>query len=65
MKVADERAHYTCFGGDTGPYVVDFIDNKSKARLTRSFDSPYQARKFVNKIRHGKRCTIVFSPLFN
>jgi len=48
-----------------GFYKVTFIVNDSKARLTRSFDSAYHARKFVNKLRYSKRCTLVSYPVFN
>lgn len=28
------------------------------------FDSEYMAWKFVNKLKHGRRCRLVFYPLF-
>ena len=41
-----------------GYYKVCFINEKG-IRLVRGFDSPYEARKFVNKIRKSNRCTLV------
>lgn len=47
-----------------GYYNVTFIVNASRQKLTKCFDSPYQARVFVNKLKHSKRCTLVSYPLF-
>lgn len=58
----------TCYSeNDTGEgyYKVTFLVNASRVKLTRSFDSPYLARKFVNKLRHSRRCTLLSHPLFN
>jgi len=41
-----------------GFYKVTFI-NEQGIRLVRGFDSPYEARKFVQKIRKSSRCTLV------
>ena len=41
-----------------GFYKVCFINEKG-IRLVRGFDSPYEARKFVQKIRKSRRCTLV------
>ena len=41
-----------------GYYKVTFLNEKG-IRLVRGFDSPYEARKFVNKIRKSTRCTLV------
>ena len=41
-----------------GFYKVCFINEKG-IRLIRGFDSPYEARKFVQKIRKSNRCTLV------
>lgn len=49
---------------DIGYYTVTFIVNTSGARLTRGFDSEQQARAFVNKLRHSKRCTLTACPVF-
>ena len=47
-----------------GVYNVTFLVNETKTRLTRSFDSPVFARKFVQKLKHSKRCTLISAPLF-
>ena len=51
------------------PYVgindVVFIANDSGRKLVRQFNSPYQARAFVNKLKRSKRCTLVSYPMFN
>ncbi len=44
---------------------VVFIANNSGRKLVRQFDSPYTARKFVNKLKHSKRCTLVSYPDFD
>lgn len=48
----------------TGFYKVTFIVNDTLQKLTRSFDSEYQAWVFVNKLRHSKRCTLLSYPNF-
>jgi len=50
----------TTYENETNPgfYRVCFINEKG-VRLVRGFDSPYQARKFVEKIRKSRRCTLV------
>ncbi len=48
-----------------GYYNVTFIVNETRQKLTKSFDSPYLARVFVNKLRHSKRCTLVSYPLLD
>ena len=63
--MADNKAYYTGSDDGSGHYKVVFVNNSTKARLVRSFDSPYLARKFVNKLKHSTRCTLVSSPIFN
>lgn len=41
---------------------VIFIVNISGEKITKSFNSPVQCRKFVNKLKHSKRCTLVSYP---
>ena len=48
----------------TGYYKVSFLVNATREKFVRSFDSEYQARLFVNKLRYSKRCTLVSYPLF-
>lgn len=57
----------TTYEGNThaGFYNVTFLVNATGARLTRSFDSEYLARKFVNKLKFSKRCTLLSCPLFS
>lgn len=45
-----------------GYYKVTFVVNQTREKLTRGFDSPYGARKFVNKLRYSKRCTLISYP---
>lgn len=42
---------------------VVFLNEKG-ARVEKEFDSEYFCRKFVNKLRHSKRCRLVSFPLF-
>ena len=44
-------------------YKVIFLNEKG-VRVEKSFDSPFLARKFVNKINHSKRCRLVSAPIF-
>lgn len=56
IRYADEASqHY---------YNVTFIVKETGATLTKGFDSEYLAYKFVNKLRHSKRCILVSYPLF-
>ena len=56
----------TVYDGQPEPYYynVRFIINATGVRLTKSFESPYNARQFVNKLKHSRRCTLVSYPLF-
>jgi len=56
----------TVYDGQPEPYYynVRFIINATGVKLTKSFESPYNARQFVNKLKHSKRCTLVSYPLF-
>ena len=36
-------------------YEVTFLVLERKAEVTKKFNSEYQARKFVNKLRHSKK----------
>ncbi len=46
-----------------GLYRVTFM-NESGTRLTRSFDSQYQASQFARKIKYSRKCRLVSTPLF-
>lgn len=58
----------TCYlSNDTGmdfTYKVVFLVNATGQKLVRSFDSEYMAWKFVNKLKHSRRCRLVSYPLF-
>lgn len=43
---------------------VVFI-NERGTRVEKIFDSAYLCRKFVNKLKHSKRCVLVSYPNFN
>ena len=43
-------------------YKVVFLNEKGE-RVEKVFESPYLARKFVNKINHSKRCQLISAPL--
>ena len=45
-----------------GDFDVVFMPKDSDRKLVRSFDSPYQARQFINKLRRSKRCILVSYP---
>lgn len=30
--------------------------------LEQKFDSPYICRKFINKLKHSKRCRLIMAP---
>ncbi len=58
----------TCYADtdiSVGYYQVIFIIRETGQRLMRGFDSPYLARKFVNKLKHSKRCILVSYPNFD
>ena len=55
----------TVYAGDecAGYYKVTFIvKDGDGTKLTRGFDSPYLAKKFINKLKHSKRCLLVSYP---
>lgn len=47
-----------------GCYKVHFLDNTTGRELVRGFDSPYLAKKFVVKLAHSKKCTLISYPIF-
>ena len=55
-----------CYAHEANPYglSVTYLVLKTGVRLTRSFESPYLARAFVNKLRHSKECKFVASSGF-
>ena len=56
----------TCYANEAPPYYynVTFIVRATGEALTKSFDSEYMARQFVNKLRHSKKCALVSYPTF-
>ena len=42
---------------------VVFINDRG-TRVEKLFDSEYLCRKFVNKLKHSKRCVLVSYPIF-
>lgn len=42
-------------------FNVVFI-NENGEKVTKRFDSPVPCRKFVNKLKHSKRCTLISYP---
>lgn len=46
-------------------YNVTFVVRNSGEVLTKSFDSPYLARQFVNKLKRSKRCSLLSQPVLN
>ena len=45
-------------------YEVIYLVLESNTEVTKSFDSEYQARKFVNKLKHSKKCRLLSYPYF-
>ena len=42
-----------------GYYTVVYIVRATGKKLAMSFDSPYKADKFINKLKHSTRCDLV------
>jgi len=57
----------TVYDGQPEPYHynVGFIIKGTGVKLVKSFESPYMARNFVNKLKRSKKCVLAFYPLFN
>lgn len=47
-----------------GFYKVMFMVNATGEQLMRGFSSEYLAWKFVNKLKHSKKCTLIACPIF-
>lgn len=45
------------------PYKVCFLDELG-VELTKGFTSPFNAKKFVNRIAHSKSCKLKIYPTF-
>ena len=48
-----------------GFYKVEYIVNESGVRVTKGFNSPFLCKKFLNKLKHSKKCKLVSYPVFN
>lgn len=45
-------------------YEVRLVVLENKTTVTKEFTSEYLARQFVNKLKHSKKCRLLFYPLF-
>lgn len=63
--MAGNNVSYADKDESVGFLKVTYIVNKSGVRLTKGFDSEYLARKFVNKLRKSRVCTLVSYPIFH
>lgn len=41
-----------------GTFRVIFL-NERGVQITKRFSSPFLARRFANRIKYGKRCTLI------
>ena len=48
-----------------GRFKVTFFVKASRATLTKSFDSPFFAERFVRKLKRSKTCVLLSYPTFN
>ena len=48
-----------------GYLEVTYIVKETGAKLTRTFTSEWECNKFVNKLRHSKKCKLVSYPFFS
>lgn len=53
---------YASAATQSGTYEVTFINARGE-RLTNKYSSPYQARKFINKLRHSRKCILISYPI--
>ena len=53
------------YGNVDGCYKVTFLIKETGKRFVRGFSSPYQARLFVNKLKHSKKCMVISHPIFD
>lgn len=62
--MAREAIVYTGVNEPPYHYNIDYIVLKTNVRLTKSFESEFMARKFVNKLKHSKECFLISCPIF-
>ena len=44
--------------------IVVFLNERGQ-RVRKEFDSEFLCRKFVNKLKHSKRCRLLSYPAFS
>lgn len=54
-----EKAYYIDCDDGTGFFKVFFRVKKTRVDLVRSFESPYLAKQFADKVRRGKSCVLI------
>ena len=45
-------------------YIVEFLNEKHQL-VRKAFESYYLCRKFVNRLKHSKTCTLICYPNFS
>lgn len=53
------------YAGKDGKNSVVFMDKKTGVRLQNNFDSLYQAKCFVEKIKRSKDVVLISYPMFD
>lgn len=53
------KAYYVDNDDGTGFFKVFFRVKKTGVDLVRSFESPYIAKQFADKVRRGKSCILI------
>lgn len=53
------KTYYIQEDGGTGFFKVFFKVKKTGVDLVRSFESPYLAKQFADKVRRGKSCILI------
>ena len=56
---------YYADSAPAGYLEVTYIVNKTGTKLTKTFTSEYECNKFVNKLRHSKKCKLISYPFFS
>lgn len=52
-------------GPGSGFYEVVYIVKATGVKLVRSFDDEAACYRFVNKLRHSGKCTLISYPFFS
>ena len=56
---------YADYEPGSGYYEVTYIVKETGVKLIRSFESESACYRFVNKLKHSKKCTLVSYPFFS